>query len=267
MRRVTKAGWLASFAVAVVLACSFLAYLGYWGGRVFVPLAATAAPEPALRGTVAVVLSGDMGFNIGMAPQIAERLTAAGVPVVAVNSLAYFHQRRSAADTERLIEQAARRALQGRHARSLVLIGQSYGADMLHVGLQRLPADLRARVRLVALVVPTDTVMFRASLPEWLDWVAADAPAIATAARVNWVPVLCIHGAEEGRSLCPLLHGANVHSRKLPGGHALHRDADAVFAAIRSAIILAPLPRLSALSSLSTLPSLPPIHRVSIHAN
>ncbi|NWM24929.1 type IV secretion system protein VirJ, partial [Escherichia coli] len=89
-------------------------------------------------------------------PDIAKRFAADGVPVVGVSSLAYFRQQRTPAEIQKLIADAARRALAFGKADRLMMIGQSFGSDMMHVGLTGLPQDLRAKVKLVALVVPTD---------------------------------------------------------------------------------------------------------------
>lgn len=214
----------------------FGAWLGYFGGALYIPMPAVAAPPPRHEGVAAVLVSGDMGFKVGMGPRIARRLAAHGIPVLGVNSLVYFRERRTPAEVRALIADATRRGLAFGHARRLLLIGQSYGADMVHVGLTGLPPDLRDRLAMVALVVPTDTVMYRASPAETLGLVAADAPAIDTARRLDWVPVLCVHGREEGDSLCPLLRAPNVHVETMPGGHKLHDDADGLFARIIGAL-------------------------------
>ena len=214
----------------------FGAWLGYFGGALYAPVPATAAPARRNEGLAAVLVSGDMGFKIGMGPRIARRLADHGIPVLGVNSLVYFRERRTPAEVRALIADAVRRGLAFGHARRLLLIGQSYGADMVHVGLTGLPPDLRARLAMVALVVPTDTVMYRASPAETLGLVAADAPAIDTARRLDWVPTLCVHGAEETDSLCPMLHAPNVQVVAMPGGHKLHDDADGLFARIMAAV-------------------------------
>lgn len=216
---------LGLLGIAIAAMLGFAVHIGYFGGPVFTDVPATA---PARGGVAAVILSGDMGFKIGMGPRIARRLAADGIPVVGVNSLTYFRRERSPDEVAALVAMAARRALAFGHARGLVLIGQSFGADMLHVGLARLPPDLRARVRLVALVVPTDTLFFRASPSELFNWAKPDAFALPSARALTWVPVVCIHGVEESESLCPLLRQPNVHSVALPGGHPLDGDVDAV---------------------------------------
>lgn len=227
---------LATLGLLLAAFAGWLGYVGYFGGQVFFDLPPGRATPPAARGLAVVILSGDMGFRIGMGPQIAHRFAADGLPVVGVSSLAYFRHQRSPAEVRALVAAAARRALGFGHADRLVLIGQSFGADMLHVGLTGLPPDLRARVKLVALVVPTDTVFFRASPSELFNWSAPDAAALPTARRLTWVPAICIQGAEETDSLCPALRQSNMTRVALPGGHMLHHDADALYRTLRGAI-------------------------------
>ncbi|MBU3079343.1 virulence factor [Sphingomonas sp. XMGL2] len=214
----------------------FATWLGYFGGALYVPMPATAAPAPGHEGLAAVLVSGDMGIKVGMGPRIARRLADHGIPVLAVNSLVYFRERRTPAEAQALLADAVRRGLAFGHARRLLLVGQSYGADMVHVGLIGLPRALREKLAMVALVVPTDTVMFRASPAETLGWVAADAAAVDSARRLDWLPVLCVHGKEETDSLCPLLHQPNVRTETMPGGHKLDNDADGLFARIVTAL-------------------------------
>ncbi|MET0365723.1 MAG: AcvB/VirJ family lysyl-phosphatidylglycerol hydrolase [Sphingobium sp.] len=214
----------------------FGAYIGYFGGPVLTLLPATARPAPNRAHMAAVLLSGDMGFRIGMAPRIAARLAADGIPVIGVNSLTYARHERTAAEVEAMIADVTRRALAFGHADRVILIGQSFGADLLQVGLAGMAPSLRAKVAMVALVVPTDTVLFRASPSEIFDWAEPEVPAMATARTLNWTPVTCIHGAEETESLCPLWKQPNVKVVTLPGGHPLHGDVDAVHAAVSQAI-------------------------------
>jgi len=214
----------------------FFGHLGYFGGPVLRDLPATAATPPAFRGTVAVLMSGDLGFNIGMGPQVAKRLRADGIPVVGVNSLTAFRRTRTPAEVQAMVTDVVTHALAFGHADRLILIGQSFGADMLHVGLTTLPADLRAKVKLVALVVPGATVQFRASPSDILTMHIPTTDALPTARLLDWSPVLCIHGAKEADSLCPRLTGPRIRMVALPGGHELRRDAGAVHAVLIDAI-------------------------------
>lgn len=218
------------FAASIAAALLWLGYVGAFGGTLYADLPAKGPAATARQDVAAVIFSGDMGFNIGMAPKIAARLAAAGISVTGVNSLVHFRTRRTPAEVRAYIEDAMHHARATMGARRLILIGQSYGADMLPVGLAALPQAERDRIALVALVVPTDTLYFRISPAEMFEWSTPDADALPTARMLNWVPVLCLRGAAETRSLCPLLRTPNVEHVALPGGHLLRLDDAAVAA-------------------------------------
>jgi len=240
------ASLLTGLALIGAALTGYWAWLGYFGGELYVPVRARKAPSPAHAGLAAVILSGDMGFKTGMGREIGDRLAAEGIPVLGVNSLVYFRERRSPVEVRALVGDAIRRGLAFGHARRLLLIGQSYGADMVHVGLADLSPDLRSKIALVALVVPTRTVMYRASPAEMLDLVPPDAAAIDTGRRLDWVPLLCIHGREEKDSLCPLLRQSNVRDVAMPGGHPLRRDADGLFRHLMESVDALPAAELPA---------------------
>lgn len=208
----------------------WLGYIGAFGGRLYFEL--PARPTPATRDVAAVIFSGDMGFRIGMAPRIGQAIAAAGIPVTGVSSLVHFRTRRSPAEVRTFIAAAMAHAERVTGARHLILIGQSYGADMLHVGLSTMPAAQRRKIAAVVLVVPTDTVYFRISPAELFEWTEPDAPALPTARMLDWLPVVCIRGVRETNSLCPMLRQGNVGHVALPGGHKLNGDSAALSAAV-----------------------------------
>lgn len=230
---------LLSIGAAFALLLAFLIHIGYFSSDPFTTIPAVAAPPPAERGLAAVFMSGDMGSRIGMGPKIGGRLAEHGVPVIAVNSLTYFRTRRTPAEAGALVAEAMRRALALPGTTRVVLIGQSFGADMLQVGLPTLPADLRAKVLMVALVVPGDTVYYRASPSELFNLTPPDASALPTAQLLTWTPLTCIYGREEEASLCPLLNQPNLWRVGLPGGHMLNDDADTLYANLSRAIAAA----------------------------
>jgi type IV secretory pathway VirJ component len=105
----------------------------------------------------------------------------------------------------------------------VVLLGQSFGADIVRVGLADLPGNLREKVIAAVLVVPGSTAYFRAD-PSGLSYRGTpDANAIE-ASRIRWLPLICIQGVAETDTLCPALTMSNVRRVALPGGHFLRND-------------------------------------------
>ncbi len=218
---------LTGFAGLALLALLGLGWLGYLGGDPFTMMRPQGY-QPEKGAPVAVVLSGDMGFRLGIGTLVAKRLERDGIPIVGVNTLTYFRKTRTPAEAGDLVRAALEHARAINPRARIILIGQSFGADMLHVGLAQLPVAQRRDVALVTLVVPGARVEFRASPGEVLTFWMRDFDALPTARRLDWTPLLCLHGIEEHRSLCPLLDQSNLQSEALPGGHQLDWDAEAV---------------------------------------
>lgn len=233
--------WRKYMALALIASlmagAAYCLRLGYPCGQTFTIVPATAAPDARARGTVALLLSGDMGFNIGMGPRIARQLAAQGISVLAVNSLSAFSRRQTQGDAQAFMVAAIRRALALRGAKRVMLIGHSFGGNMALAGLRDLPAGLRAQLSGIAMIVPADTMLYRASPDSILAFGRNDGPAMPFARSLNWAPVLCVYGVQEKHSLCPLWHAANVHVAALPGAHSLNHDAPLVAATVLRALI------------------------------
>jgi type IV secretory pathway VirJ component len=182
-------------------------------------------PAPARHPPVAAVfLSGDMGFRFGMGADVAEAVAARGIPVVGINSPAVFAAHRTRAEADAVVTGAIRLALARTGARKVLLMGQSYGADILATTAPDLPPDLRAKVVAIDLTVPAQDVYFRAD-PSGLAYLGRpDARPLQAMRRLDWAPVLCTYGLEEEGSLCPPLRGTRARVIGLSGNHYLNRD-------------------------------------------
>lgn len=219
------------------LAAAMLAafwYIGYIGGPLFGVLPARAMPQHPRA--VALYLSGDMGFHAGLGPDIAERLNRRGISIVTGNSLHFFRTRRTPEETGAMIAEGLRRAIRLNPGAPLLLLGQSFGADVIAPSLPYVPTALRKRIAFVGLVVPGATREWRASPSEIFSIGEPEENAVTAARRLSWTPLLCLYGREEQASLCPALGQNNATVIGLPGGHELNDDADAASAAILHAM-------------------------------
>ena len=228
---------LGAVLMLLVGGAAILLYSGsYFDEDPFTRFPAKGAAQPIL----VLSLSGDMGLRYGMGGVIARALSADGIEVMGVNSPVLFRKRRTAAQVDAVIADLVRRAEAEMGSRKLVLLGQSYGADMLQTGLAHLPVQLRAPIAAVVLVVPGEAAFFRSD-PSGLAYMGRpDSVGITTARRIDWVPITCIYGVREPDSLCPLLKRPNVRVVALPGGHYLHHEDAALVAHVEAALHAAP---------------------------
>jgi type IV secretory pathway VirJ component len=175
-------------------------------------------PTGSAAGELAVIGSGDGGWA-RIDRRIGEDLAAHGVPVVGLNALQYFWHARTPDETGRDLARILRHYLDAWTTGDALLVGYSLGADVLPFMVSRLPPDLRARVRLVALVGPGRSATFEFHLSEWL---GARKPGLATApeiGRLTGLRVLCMYGTDERDSVCPLLPKGSALVVPVPGGH------------------------------------------------
>lgn len=184
----------------------------------------------------AVFLSGDMGFNFGIGADVAEAMAEHGMPVLGVSTPVVFARHRSRAETQAVLAGAIERALAGTGAKRVVLMGQSYGADIVATAAPDLPPELRAKVAAIDLAVPGREAYFRAD-PSNIAYLGEPDARPAEALRaLDWAPVICIHGVEETGSLCPALKGTTARVIGLPGGHFLKRDPARLIATTLAAL-------------------------------
>lgn len=196
----------------------------------------TFASQRANPPFAAVYFSGDMGLRYGMGPKVAPALAAHGLPVIGVSSSVNFATHKTREQADAVLAGAIRVALRQTGADKVVLIGQSFGSDMVATTVPDLPPDLRSHVAGVILVVPAQTVFFRSD-PTGLTYLGTpDARPAAGMRTVSWAPVACIYGLEESDSLCPTLAGTPARVIGLPGGHFLHHDDKLLTATIMDAL-------------------------------
>lgn len=236
-RRQIVAGVLLALAVVAGVVAS-APRLGLLGAA---PIVEFPAQGAATRHDVAAVfLSGDMGFHFGMGAEVAGAIAARGIPVVGVSSPANFAHHRTRAEADAIVADAIRSALQRTGARRVILLGQSYGADIVATVAPDLPPDLRARIAAIDLTVPAQDVYFRAD-PSGIAYLGApDArpmPALlGLLSGPHRVPFVCVYGLEETGSLCPVLKGTGAQVIGLTGNHYLNHDPARVIATTLAAL-------------------------------
>lgn len=172
---------------------------------------------------MAVLLTGDGGWA-EIDKEVAAGLSGAGVPVVGWSSLDYYWTPRTpdqaSADLARIIDHYSR--FWGR--RRVLLVGYSFGADVLPFLVSRLPPAIKARVAGVSLLGLSDTAAFEFHLASWLGGGGDQQyPTVPEVEQLN-LPVTCIFGADESDSACRSLKGPHVKAVPVGEGHHFGND-------------------------------------------
>jgi type IV secretory pathway VirJ component len=172
------------------------------------------------RHQLAVLLSGDGGWA-GIDRQLANELAARDLPVVGLNSLKYFWSQRTPESSALDLERIMNHYLRTWKKEQVVLIGYSLGADVLPFLIARLPAALRSRVTLIALLGPGQKTAFEFHLSDWIGHAgrAKQYPVLPEVKRLGNLRTLCFYGDQESDSLCREPLPASVTKVPLSGGH------------------------------------------------
>ena len=202
-------------------------------------LPVTEVPATDGKDELAVLVTGDGGWA-GLDQELAARLAQSGVPTVGLNSLKYFWTQRTADETARDVARLMRHYLAAWSKQRVLLVGYSFGADVLPFVVNRLPPDLRARVASVSLLGIDSNASFEISVSGWVGSDEGGPPTRPELATLNRVPVLCIYGEGESDSICPGLPASATLTRVEVGkGHHFSGEyaalADRILAFARGA--------------------------------
>jgi type IV secretory pathway VirJ component len=165
----------------------------------------------------ALLITGDGGWA-GLDQELAAQFAAAGVPTVALNSLKYFWTERTPAQTANDVARLLRHYLAAWDKQRVLLVGYSFGADVLPFVVKRLPADLRAHIASVSLLGIDANASFEVSVADWVGAEGSGPPTRPEVAALPPLPVLCIYGEGEADSICPGL-AAGITREQIGKGH------------------------------------------------
>lgn len=192
------------------------------------PLVEVPAQVPQ-KNALAVIITGDGGWAL-IDREVGNALAAQGIPVVGLNSLKYFWNRRTPDEAAADLDKILRHYMGKWGMRKVVLVGYSRGADVLPFMANRLPTDLLNRVSLIALIGPENSVDFQFHLSDFLSSKArsTDLPTLPEVTKLQGKRILCYYGSDESASLCPNLDTSWVTIIESKGGHHFGGDYDSI---------------------------------------
>jgi type IV secretory pathway VirJ component len=180
-----------------------------------------AAKQPV---ALALILSGDGGWR-DIDEQLGQQLSAGDVAVVGLDSLRYFWQHRAPEQVAKDIGRILDHYMEAWAVSRVMLIGYSFGADILPAAIDLLPARLQAEVTQISLLGLSANATWTISVTGWLGGAGSgDVPNAPDIAKLDMRRVQCFYGEEEADSFCPSPLFDHAERIRTKGGH--HFDGD-----------------------------------------
>jgi type IV secretory pathway VirJ component len=193
-------------------------------GPLALPVEEMPVEKPAFD-TLAIFYSGDGGWR-DIDREVGSYLQKAGVPVVGIDSLRYFWAERKPQETADDLSRLIRHYRKQWHVSHVILIGYSFGADILPESYDLLPASDQKHVALMSLMSLTHDRDYEVHVSGWLGLSSgAEADPIHDLEKVPDAIVQCIIGDGDDEDACHDLIGKRDYDFvTLSGGH--HFDGD-----------------------------------------
>jgi len=192
---------------------------------------------------LAIIYSGDGGWA-DIDRELGTRLSKQGIAVVGFDTLKYFWKRKdpeaAAQDLERIISHYTE--TWGR--KQVILVGYSFGADILPFLWAHLSDATRKDVRMMALLGLSDSATLEITVGGWIGVEPAETLQVTPAlAKVNQVPILCVYGTEDDDDACARQVLSNLEKFPMPGDHHFDGRYEKIAEAILARTGALPHPR------------------------
>jgi type IV secretory pathway VirJ component len=177
--------------------------------------------------TMAILLTGDGGWA-EIDKELAKILAAQGIPTVGFDSLSYFWKARTPAATSQDIERVISQYLKKWNKKHVILIGYSFGADVLPFVANNLSISTQQKVSLVALLGMGKTAAFEFRLSSWMnaDKNADRLPLLPEIEKMKWANSICIYGVDDDAANCLPAEKYGVKAISMSGDHHFDEKYD-----------------------------------------
>jgi len=174
---------------------------------------------------VVIFYSGDGGWR-DIDKQIGGYLAERGYFVVGFDSLRYFWREKAPEEMAADLDSIVRHYESQANGHGVMLVGYSFGADVLPFIVNRMSADTRSQIKLMSLLGLSERASFEIRLEGILGAANTDGPpTVPELARIKDIPVQCVYGFDESDTACTDQALSRIVERvEMKGGH--HFDGD-----------------------------------------
>jgi type IV secretory pathway VirJ component len=190
-------------------------------GRPLSDLPLVELPTDKASPSVALILSGDGGWR-DIDKRLASVFVERGLPTIGLDSLRYFWTKRPPSEVAHDLDRIFRHYWEQWGAHQLVLVGYSFGADVLPAVWPLLATETRAAVVQVSLLALGRTAAFEFHVAGWVGLKGSDSrPIPPDLANMDSDRVQCFFGADEkaDQTGCRAAEAAGFEQVERPGGH------------------------------------------------
>lgn len=184
--------------------------------------------KPTLN-TMAIIISGDGGWR-DIDSDLGDSLQEDGIPVVGFDSLRYFWSKKDAATTAADLSRVIRAYRKQWNVQNVLLIGYSFGADIIPSTFNQLPESDRNRVVMLSLLALSNSAEFEISVSGWLGASGSGDGGDPTVdlQKIDPKKVQCVYGTEDDEDACKALSTRGIETIGIAGGHHFDEDYDAL---------------------------------------
>ncbi len=181
---------------------------------------------------LAIIYSGDGGWA-DIDRELGTLLSQQGIAVVGFDTLKYFWKQKDPAAAAQDLERIIAHYTEAWGRKQVILIGYSFGADILPFLWTDLPATARKTVDMVALLGLGDAATFEITVGGWIGVKPAETQPVTPAlTRMSEVPILCVYGTGDEDDACARQTMPNLEKFPMPGDHHFDGRYDKIAEAI-----------------------------------
>jgi type IV secretory pathway VirJ component len=189
------------------------------GGVEGLPLVEVPAVTGKSGKMFAIILSGDGGWA-GIDRALADAFTEDGIPVVGWNSLNYYWKKRTPEEAARDLERIIVHYQSLWKRDSVLLVGYSFGADVLPFLANRISSQVSEKVTKLAFLGLSDKADFQFHVSGWLGGASdGSLPVLPEIKKLSGKNMIYLYGADEKESVAKEIDRTIVKVVELPGGH------------------------------------------------
>ncbi|MDV6329870.1 AcvB/VirJ family lysyl-phosphatidylglycerol hydrolase [Asticcacaulis sp. 201] len=176
--------------------------------------------------TLILIWSGDGGWHSDLDVQLGKQFAALGYDVIGFDTNVWFSTQRTDAEVARQLSAMIDQHTQANGVNKVVLLGWSYGADVLPIAYDRLGIADQKTVAGVILLAVSKEIQLQVTLAERAGLDPGNIPVEPELARIPRNKLVCVYSSEEkGDTSCLTPAAAGSVVMELPGNHAFNHDA------------------------------------------